>query len=251
MSEDIVRPLTIEPGTVRVLIATHTHGYVTPAFTHSLTLLTATLALHGIASSPMMFEDSLVDRGRDRAAATLMENDDITHLMFIDADIEFDAADVLRLIAHDKDIVVGAYRKKNDRNEFAISWLPDAAIRLHQCPETGCIQIARAGTGFMLIKRAVFERLAAAMPDIGYDDTSVRTDDGTIRVRPMHAFFEHVRRGRKRFSEDYEFCQRWLDIGGEVWMDPQISLGHWGPHCWRGCIIDHLVAASVADRSAA
>ncbi|HMO74568.1 MAG TPA: hypothetical protein PKD99_02300 [Sphingopyxis sp.] len=231
---------------IRLLIATHTHGYVTPAFAQSLATATAFLTLHGVAAQAMFFEDSLVDRGRDRAAAVVMENDDITHLLFIDADIEFRPQDVIRLLAADKDIVVGAYRKKNDRDEYAIAWLPDAGERLHQCEASGCIRIARAGTGFMLIARRVFERLAAAMPEIGYDDTSVRGE-----VRPMHAFFEHVRRGRKRFSEDYEFCQRWLDIEGEIWMDPGLTLGHWGPHPWRGSILDHLVEATAPEKSAA
>lgn len=231
---------------IRLLIATHTHGYVTPAFAQSLATATAFLALHGVAAQAMFFEDSLVDRGRDRAAAVVMENDDITHLLFIDADIEFRPEDVVRLLAAGKQLVVGAYRKKNDRDEYAIAWLPDAGECLHQCETSGCVKIARAGTGFMLIERGVLERLATAMPDIGYDDTSVHGE-----VRPMHAFFEHVRRGRKRFSEDYEFCQRWLDIGGEIWMDPALTLGHWGPHPWRGSILDHLVEATAAPEKSA
>lgn len=236
---------------IRLLIATHTHGYVTPAFAHSLANLTAYLALHGVRAAAMFFEDSLVDRGRDRAAAVVMENPDITHLLFIDADIEFAPEDAVRLLAVDKELAVGAYRKKNDRDEFAIAWLEDAATTLHQCEETGCIKIARAGTGFMLIRRSVFEKLAEALPEIGYDDTSRRDDDGVVHVRPMHAFFEHIRRGRKRFSEDFEFCQRWLDIGGDIWLHPDISLGHWGPQVWRGSILDQLAQATEPDRSAA
>lgn len=240
-----------EETPVRLLIATHTHGYVTPAFALSLANLTAYLAHHGIAAAAMFFEDSLVDRGRDRAAAVVMENDDITHLLFIDADIEFKPEDVIRLLAIDKELAVGAYRKKNDRDEYAIAWLEDADKTLHQCEETGAIKIARAGTGFMLIKRSVFEKIAAAMPEIGYDDTSRRDDSGVVHVRQMHSFFEHIRRGRKRFSEDFEFCQRWLDIGGDIWMHPDIRLGHWGPYVWSGSILDHLVQITEPERSAA
>lgn len=226
---------------IRLLIATHTHGALTPAYTQSLANLCSFLGLNGMAASVMLFEDSLVDRGRDRAAAVVMENSDITHLLFIDADIQFQPADVLRLVAGGKDLSVAAYRKKNDRNEYAIAWLPNADREpVQQCPETGFVRIARAGTGFMLIARSVFERIAATRPDIEYDDVS-----SVAGVRTMHAFFEHYRRGRQRFSEDFEFCERWAEAGGEIWMDPEITLGHWGPHCWRGSILDHFVTADA------
>ena len=35
-----------------------------------------------------------------------------THLMFIDADINFDCIDILHMLQHDKDIIVGAYQRK-------------------------------------------------------------------------------------------------------------------------------------------
>lgn len=230
---------------IRLLIATHTHGSVTPAYCQGLATATAFLAAHGIPHAVMLFEDSLVDRGRDRAAATLLESD-CTHLLFIDADIEFKPEAIVRLIAADKDVIAGAYRKKNDRGEFAISFLPEAATRLEQCLETGAVKIARAGTGFLLIKRRVFERLAEAMPEIGYDDHSE-----IAAPRAMHAFFEHIVRDRRRWSEDYTFCERWRAIGGDIWLDPFIELGHWGPHPWRGSILDHIRPADDETSSAA
>ena len=43
----------------------------------------------------------------------MMANPQATHLMFIDADINFDPMDILHMLQHDKDIVVGAYPKKD------------------------------------------------------------------------------------------------------------------------------------------
>lgn len=219
---------------IRLLIATHTHGYVTPAYAQSLAMATAYLAANGVPHVPVLFEDSLVDRGRDRAAAACLEGD-WTHLLFIDADIDFKPTDIVRLLAADKDVAVGAYRKKNERNEFAISFLPEATEQLEQCPDTGLVKIARAGTGFMLIKRAVFERLRDAMPELHYVDHSPRTGP-----REMVAYFEHVVRDGLRWSEDYTFCERWRALGGDIWMDAEIKLGHWGPFVWRGSIMDHI-----------
>jgi hypothetical protein len=57
---------------IGVLIATHSHGYVTPAFAQSLWKAGAALAAQGLKHYAMIFEDSLVDRGRDRAAAAFL-----------------------------------------------------------------------------------------------------------------------------------------------------------------------------------
>jgi hypothetical protein len=229
---------------IRLLIATHTHGSVTPAYCQSLATATAFLAAHGVPHAVMMFEDSLVDRGRDRAAATLLESD-CTHLLFIDADIEFEPGAIIKLLAAGKDLVVGAYRKKSDRGEFAISFLEGADQHLEQCPETGVVKIARAGTGFMMISRAVFERLAAEIPGISYKDYSNAADP-----RAMHAFFEHIVRDGRRWSEDYTFCERWRGVGGDIWLDPTINLSHWGGNPWKGSILDHIHSVDDAQSAA-
>lgn len=229
---------------IRLLIATHTHGLVTPAYAYSLARLTAFLAVNGVPHAAVLFEDSLVDRGRDRAAAAVLESD-WTHLMFIDADIEFEPRDVVRLLAADKDLIVGAYRKKNERGEFAISFFPEAADFVEQDPSTGAVKIARAGTGFMMIKRTVFEQLRDRMPELHYTDFSAIADP-----RPMTAFFEHIRMDGRRWSEDYTFCERWREIGGDVWLDPMVTLGHWGPQVWRGSILDVMNPVEEMDSAA-
>ena len=228
---------------IRLLIATHTHGTVTPAYAQSLALSAAYLAAHGVPHAVVLFEDSLVDRGRDRAAAAMLEGD-WTHLLFIDADIEFKPTDIVRLLALDKDLAVAAYRKKNDRGEYALAWLPDAAERLHQCETTGAVKVARAGTGFMLIKRAVFEQLSETLPECHYVDHSALTGP-----RHMVAYFEHLVMDGRRWSEDFTFCNRWLEAGGDIWLEPNVTLGHWGPHVWRGSILDVLQPAGEAEAS--
>jgi hypothetical protein len=35
-------------------------------------------------------------------------------------------------------------------------------------------------------------------------------------------------------SEDWLFCRRWQEIGGDVWLDPSISLNHYGHFCFQG-----------------
>jgi hypothetical protein len=35
-------------------------------------------------------------------------------------------------------------------------------------------------------------------------------------------------------SEDYAFCRRWRDLGGELWVDLQSKLTHVGPMRFAG-----------------
>ena len=60
--------------------------------------------------------ESLITRGRNTLVSFFMEHPEATHLFFIDADIEFDPNDLLRMVAYDKPVTVGAYPKK------AVNW---------------------------------------------------------------------------------------------------------------------------------
>ena len=42
--------------------------------------------------------------------------------------------------------------------------------------------------------------------------------------------------GTVKLGEDYSFCQRWLDLGGRVWVDPEIVMGHTGGKMFVGSL---------------
>ena len=83
-----VKPEKKEKKT-NVFVATPMYGGMcTGYFTQSLITLGHTLQSNGISMGfSAMFNESLIQRGRNALAHTFMTNKQYTHLMFIDADI--------------------------------------------------------------------------------------------------------------------------------------------------------------------
>jgi hypothetical protein len=183
------------------------------------------------------------------------------YLLFIDADIEFEPTDVLRLIIHDKDVVVGAYPLKvanyNNIENMALSakeiseMVTDYVINFEFDSEedraTGSVKlhgdllkVKDAGTGFMMIRREVLEEMIDAYKDeVSYiKDNKDLMPDGTVQNIPvvMYALFDTIiePETRRYLSEDYTFCRRWQALGGKIWLDTKIVLNHIGTHTFRG-----------------
>ena len=103
------------------LTKTHVHyctpcygGQITEGFFRSWSKAHMTYTKYGIPYSvTTSANESLVTRARCHMVAYMMANPKATHLMFIDADINFDCIDILHMLQHDKDIIVGAYPKKD------------------------------------------------------------------------------------------------------------------------------------------
>lgn len=194
--------------------------------------------------------ESLVPRARNTLVAFFMQSD-CTHLMFIDADIEFQVDDILRLYAADKDIVVGAYPKKgtnwnairslvleqgnNSKVEelhkagadYAINFEFTDLERRQVRVEDGLIPVKDAGTGFMMIKRETIQKMMDRYPELQYkNDLNV---DKSIDKYSYALFDTMIEESSKRYlSEDYTFCRLWQRMGGHVYLDPMISLTHYG-----------------------
>jgi hypothetical protein len=206
--------------------------------------------------------ESLVTRGRNTLVSFFMENPTATHLFFVDADIEFNPEDMLRMVAYDKPIVVGAYPKKavnwdsiinaarRDEEETAdtieghssnyvvnFDWLKDAEG--NRTPSVQIIEnlvkLKDAGTGFMCIKKEVIQQMFDNHPEMKYvNDINV-----DMKFEPhMYALFDTMidPESRRYLSEDYTFCRLWQNMGGDVWLDPRTALNHVGHYTFRGNI---------------
>ncbi len=175
-----------------------------------------------------LVNESLVTRARNNLVAMMLAFDqNSTHLMFIDADIQFDPEEIIKLLLADKDIVGGLYPKKTLPIDYVVNTVPNAAR------EGDLVEVSNLGTGFMLIKREVIERMIMANPQWKFqDDIGLPT-----HLHPfMYALFdtEIDPVSRRYLSEDYLFCQRWRQMGGKIWADLSITLNHVGHFSFKG-----------------
>lgn len=221
-----------------------------------------------------LFNESLITRARSYCVAEFLRSD-CTHMLFVDSDITFDPKDVLTLLAladdeSPYDIIGAPYPKKtiswekiklavdkgvadedpsvlaNYVGDFVFNPLQGSTITISEPTE-----VLEIGTGFMLIKRSVFERF-----DNFYGDT--------YKFRPDHVRTEHFDGSKeismyfdcridpvtKRYlSEDYNFCQLSRDAGMHVYMCPWMKLEHTGTYTFGGSLQDlaNIQANPTAD----
>ena len=220
------------------------------SYVQSLLDLQRTLLTYGIPHTiQFMFNESLISRARNKLAELFLKSE-ATHLLFIDADIEFDPNDVLLLLHFDKDLIGGAYPLKTINWEGvkkAIAKNPDisAAELVNQgaqwsthpfegrmtMPAVTPIEVQELATGFMLISRKVFETLKPHVP------TYTPPSNDAHYPNPAHDYFFVGVCNDRYESEDYSFCRRWRELDGQVWLCPWIKLNHFGSYGFRGDMI--------------
>jgi hypothetical protein len=210
----------------------HIH-FLIPCFGGQISEVTFTSFVRFITKAPQwglewsldtLVNESLIPRGRNALVARAMHNPRATHLMFLDADIGFDPEYILMLLQEDVDVIGGGYPKKSLPIDYVINPLPNG-----ESDETKA-EVERIGTGFLLIKRDVFARMAEAKPELKYrDDCGL---DPSIN-KHLYAYFECGLFGEKVFmSEDWLFCNRWRQIGGQIFISKRFALTHVGNYAF-------------------
>jgi FkbM family methyltransferase len=182
--------------------------------------------------------DSLAPRARNLLTADFLDSACDT-LLWIDSDLCYTPDQVTRILAHPEELVGGIYPKKK---LGPAEWVVNT---LEPCPSVrpdGLQQVRFIGTGFLRIRRSVFER----MLDRHRDEIAYHLDGhpDTIQYDLWPVGVYRYPDGFTRYlSEDWYFCQRWLDLGGSVWADLQIQLPHIG-----SCVYPALTGQSGNNR---
>jgi hypothetical protein len=197
-----------------------------------------------------LMNESLITRARNELVRMFLKNTDCTHLMFVDADMYFEADAVGRLLDADRDIVCALYPKKEidwDRVRHAVQMnrkdlsyyasqfvlnLPYGKSKV-ELDKDGLLEVRHAGTGFMLIKREVFEKLEQHVPE--YRSSTLQDPTGKYIKPTVRQYFDtSIDNTGALLSEDYHFCELWNKHGGKVFVDLSIHLKHIGTHAFEG-----------------
>jgi len=190
---------------------------------------------------PIFFE-SLVSRARNAAVAHFLEDEENTHLLFIDSDIIFEPEDVYRLIQAEKDVIAGMYPKKyivwdrlkKDPNAERVDFPIGGEIKV---TEDDYIESGYLPTGFLMIKRKAILKLIEQHPELKYKndiDGYMGGEDNFYNL-----FNAGIRNGIYE-SEDWGFCSLWKESGGKVLIHPDINLKHVGWHEYSGNLVNYI-----------
>jgi len=226
-------------------------GLCLQVYAESITRLQEACAKYGIQLMLDTTEnESLVHRARNISVGRFMQKTQATHFLFIDADINFDAESVIRLIASGHDVSCAVYPKKVvmwDQAEQAIAAGKDLArasaslvmnFKYAQTKiENGFAEVLDGPTGFLLIKRDVFTQMMNHYPELNCkNDHQNRDFDDYCAV--FDCMIDPV--SRRYLSEDYAFCRRWQQMGGKIYADVTTTLGHVGNLRFYGKLEDRL-----------
>ena len=162
--------------------------------------------------------DSLVQRARNDIAK-LAVDEEFDDLVFIDCDQDWDPLDFFKLLDHDVDIVAAPVVKKADDEKYNVKLLRD-----YEVLENGLVEVDGVGTGFMRIRKEALKKI--------YDASEEYKEAGKENTCRM--VFEVKVVDGSLYSEDITFCQKWIDMGGKIFIDPTIDCAHSGEKRWVG-----------------
>jgi hypothetical protein len=200
---------------LKVLIATPAHdGRLDVWYTTSLVNSVRVAQENGIFLHPVfMSYDALVQRARNDLFRLGIEYD---HIIWIDGDLEWNPMWIMELLASDKDVIGGTYRKKTDDAELYTVKTQNLES------EDGLIKVDGLGLGFVkMSKKAVTALWEASEPyqnegREGRMVCDIKIVDGQL------------------VSEDNVVMSKLKDLGFDIWLDPRMTCCHIGTKKFYG-----------------
>ena len=247
-------------SSVNLVVATPCFGgQISVHYATSLLKLQTRLRAYRGVNLKVLFKDgdALITRARASLIAQFLEDGAATHLLFVDADIGFEPEQVIRLIECGAEMCAAIYPIKRidwDKVKSTIETArpnPAAAALKYVfevddpgavTQSAGFVRVRYAGTGFLMIRRATLEKMCARYPQLRYKrDHSI---DAATQSEHRFALFEcMIADDGTYLSEDFAFCKRWTDMGGEIWADLNSKLNHIGPMTFCGDLSSQFAAA--------
>jgi hypothetical protein len=136
-------------------------------------------------------------------------------IVFIDHDLSWRPADLLTLIETPGDVVGGTYRFKADEVSY-MGTIHSTPAGTPVVRADGAIKARLLPAGFLKVTTAAVDRFMTAYPDLCYGE----------KYRMSVDLFNHGAHKGVWWGEDYAFCRRWEECGGDAWLVPNLQLDH-------------------------
>jgi len=191
-----------------------------------------------------LYNTSLITKARNELISKFMNNTDLDYFIFIDSDMSFKPKDIIKLMNYEKEIIGATYPKKvlnwMELQKGIINNVAENSIELIQKTSkytiydkkknklsNGLMEIERLGTGFMMIKRSLIEKMEKKYPNLMYKMEKQINEKEKDRKKG-YGFFDSRLINKEHISEDYSFCEYVKGAGEKIYIDPKIELGHHG-----------------------
>jgi len=246
-----------------ILIAVPTMAGVMKAKTATtLVLLMRQLTKAGVEAEYLNVDSSDIVYARNLYAREVLNSKTLDGLLFVDSDMQFRPALVMKMLGLQADLVAAAYPKRMlDLDKFAAAMVeagaatPEARLKVlantlqytvvpswdtpkvgKMAVKRGFTRMAAAGMGCALISRGVLETMIAEKAVERRKDVI----DGVEHVG--WGFFDCVKVGDISLSEDFSFCYRWTrTLGRDLWVCVDETVSHLGDFVYQGRYLDRLV----------
>lgn len=211
--------------------------------------------------------ESLIQRARNTLATNFLETDsDI--LLFIDGDIRFDGKAMLDMVLEGKD-VIGAI---TPLKKFNYSVIIDGVLAMRSLEkahllggyynfnnniteeikssllEKKSIKVNRIGTGVLSISRKALTEMASFV-SIYRDDNPIGKQKTMYDFFPVTIEYDDEWGASRMMSEDYNFCNNWVKIGGEIWAKDGIVKSHAGSFEFCQNLTEDIKAKNIIDKA--
>lgn len=185
--------------------------------------------------------ESLINRARNNLTKKFLDTD-ADYLLFIDADEGFSAEGVIKMLKEDVDIIGATVPLKeinwDSVKAAAIAGAEDlqrytgvynvnaTADQTQGIDPNSMFEVNNVGTGLMLIKRHVFEKMIPITE-------SYRSDQSPNKGETVYNFWNIGIFNNRLLSEDFYFCTKWKELGGKIYAAPYVQVTHMGTYPFR------------------
>lgn len=170
---------------------------------------------------------------------------EMSHLLFVDADMGFEPELIRDFIRFDKPVMGSLYAKRK-MTPSIVGTVPEG----HSIDDVvhGFLRVTGMGCGTMMISREVIKTMIEKWPHLSDPiPSSLAEATPELKLTRILRCFDKIHGDNMRLSEDMSFCYRWMACGGELWANVRHKISHVGPFDFA-IRYEGVLAAKAAEK---